>query len=70
LLIFYYTFVENKGKMKVLKLLLVNPHYLVILTVVGVLFIIGGMFELLSFPFLLVVKSTGKLIKLLLKLLK
>jgi hypothetical protein len=56
--------------MKVLKLLLVNPHYLVILMVVGVLFVIGGVFELLSFPFLLVVKSTGKLIKLLLKLLK
>tara|TARA_X000001388_G_scaffold45790_1_gene32599 strand:- start:420 stop:632 length:213 start_codon:yes stop_codon:yes gene_type:complete len=70
LLIFYYTFVENKGKMKVLKLLLVNPHYLVILMVIGVLFIVGGIFEILSYPFLLVVRSTGKLIKLLLKLLR
>ena len=56
--------------MKVLKVLLLNPHYVIILLVIAILFCIGAIFDLLSYPFLLVVKSTGKLIKLLLKLLK
>jgi hypothetical protein len=67
---FYYTFVENKDIMKVLMLFLTRPHYLLILLVVGVLFIIGAVFELLSFPFFVVVKSTELSIKKLLKLLK
>jgi hypothetical protein len=56
--------------MKVLMLFLRRPHYLLILLVVGVLFIIGAVFELLSFPFFVVVKSTELSIKKLLKLLK
>jgi len=56
--------------MKVLKLLLIKPHYLIAMVVIGVLFVIGSVFEILSFPFLLVVKSTGLLIKNILKLLK
>ena len=51
-------------------LFLRRPHYLLILLVVGVLFIVGAVFELLSFPFFVVVKSTELSIKKLLKLLK
>lgn len=70
LLRFYSIFVENKGKMKILKLLLFNPHFSLVFLLVAVLFAIEIVIETFLLPFLYTLEGVELLIKKLLKLLK
>jgi len=56
--------------MKILKLLLLNPHYTLIFLFIGVFYIIEVIIEVLMIPFLYTLDGIEMLIKQLLKLVK
>jgi hypothetical protein len=56
--------------MKLLKLLLFNPHYLVVFIAIGFLYITELLVEIVSFPFSLALEGIEYLIKQLLKIVK